>query len=81
VLTDTAVGQALVTTIKPGWMMSTIQMDVKYFKPIAEGRLHAVGRIVRKGKRVAHGDVELTNDAGELVGRGWCVYALFERPA
>lgn len=75
-LIDTAIGQALLTTIKPGYGMSTIDMDVKYFKPTTRGRLVAEGRIVRKGKRIAHGEVSLYDEERNLVAKGWCVYAI-----
>lgn len=78
-LIDTAIGQALTTTIKPGWGMVTIEMDVKYFKPTNKGRLIAEGRIVRKGRRIAHGDVDLKDEAGNLLGKGWCIYAITQR--
>lgn len=80
-LIDTAIGQALTTTIKPGWSMVTIEMDVKYFKPTSKGRLIGEGRIVRKGKRIAHGEVDLKDERGELLGKGWCVYAIVPMPA
>ena len=75
-LADTAVAQALITTLKPAFGIVTIEMDVKYFKPIAKGRLVAEGRIVRKGKRIAHGDVDLKDEQGNLLGKAWCVYAI-----
>lgn len=75
-LVDTAVAQAIVTTIKPGFQMVTIHLDTKYFKPTASGTLIAEGTIIRKGKRVVHGEVSVTNQKGELVAQGWCVYAI-----
>jgi acyl-CoA thioesterase len=75
-LVDTAVAQAIVTTIKPEFQMVTIHLDTKYFKPLARGTLYAEGRIVRKGKRVVHGEVTLRDSSGETVGSGWCVYAI-----
>lgn len=78
-LVDTAVAQAIITTLKPGFGIVTVEMDVKYFKPIAKGRLIAEGRIVRKGRRIVHGEVDLRDDAGNLLGKGWCVYAITQR--
>ncbi len=75
-LIDTAVAQAIMSTAKPGYACLTIHLDTKYFKPTRAGALTAEARIVRKGKRVAHGDVTVRDDAGELVAQGWCVYTV-----
>lgn len=79
-LVDTAVAQAMVTTIKPGFSMVTIHLDTRYFKPTPRGRVFAEGRIIRKGKKIAHGEVDLTNEKGELIGKGSCVYAVLKNP-
>ncbi len=78
-LIDTAVAQAIVTTIKPEYAMVTIHLDTKYFKPTVLGKIHAEARIVRKGAKIFHGDVQVTNDARELVAQGWCVYAIVKK--
>ncbi len=75
-LIDTAVAQAIVTTIKPGFQMVTIHLDTKYFKPVNTGTVYADARIVRKGKRVVHGEVTVTHSGGDTIAHGWCVYAI-----
>ncbi len=75
-LIDTAVAHAIRTTLKEGYLFSTVQLDTKFFKPTSEGELVAEARIVRKGKSLVHADADVRNGAGELVAKGWCIYAL-----
>lgn len=80
VLIDTAVGHAILSTIKRGFFIATIQMQTKYFAPVTSGGLTCEGKVIRKGRTVAHGDAFLYNDEGALVGQGSCVYAVTRRP-
>ncbi|MBZ0253340.1 MAG: PaaI family thioesterase [Candidatus Methylomirabilis sp.] len=75
-LVDTAVAHAIITTIRREWQAVTVHLDVRYFKPTTQGRVFAEAKVIRKGKRIVHGDVHLLDDAGDLVGKGSCVYAI-----
>jgi len=55
VLIDTAIAQALLTTIRPGFSVVTVRLDTNYFAPVRSGRIVASARVARKGKRIAHG--------------------------
>ena len=73
-LIDTAVGWAMASTLKEGFTVLTAGLDVKYFKAVLGGRVTATARIPRKGRQLLHGEVNVVDDAGDLVARGWCIY-------
>lgn len=75
-LIDTAVAQAILTTLKDSYRMVTVHLDTRYFQPVPAGTVHAEGRVVRKGKRLVHGEVTVRNDASEIVAGGSCIYAV-----
>lgn len=79
---DTAIGWAMATTLKQGYVVATVAMDVKFFKPVMRGRITAAGRIIRKGRQVLHGEVAVTAEGGDLVAKGSCIYMpmRFEMP-
>jgi acyl-CoA thioesterase len=81
ILIDTAIAQALLTTIRPGFSVVTVRLDTNYFAPVRSGRIVAGARVVRKGKRIAHGEACVTDERDELVARGWGVFAVIGAPA
>jgi uncharacterized protein (TIGR00369 family) len=76
ILIDSAIAQALLTTIRPGCSVVTVRLDTNYFAPVREGRLVASAKVVRKGRRIAHGEAVVTDDAGRTVAQGWGVFAV-----
>jgi uncharacterized protein (TIGR00369 family) len=76
ILIDTAIAQALLTTIRPGFTVVTVRLDTNYFAPVRGGRVEARARVVRKGKRIAHGEALVTDEGGTSVAQGWGVFAV-----
>jgi acyl-CoA thioesterase len=74
-LIDTAVGWAMASTLKQGFTVLTVGLDVKFFKPVMAGRVTAEARIRRKGRQILHGEVTVSGPRGEAVAAGWCIYA------
>ena len=79
ILIDTAIAQALLTTIRPGFSVVTVRLDTNYFAPVRAGRIVAVARVVRKGKRIAHGEAVVRDEDGATVAQGWGVFAVTGR--
>lgn len=65
-LADVAVGVALRPRIAPK-TATTIDLKVNYLKPLLEGKLWARSYLVRVGRTLITGRVDLTDDAGNLV--------------
>jgi uncharacterized protein (TIGR00369 family) len=76
ILIDSAIAQALLTTIRPAFSVVTVHLDTKYFAPVMRGQIFASAHVVRKGKRIAHGEAIVRDDAGTLVAQGWGVFAV-----
>jgi uncharacterized protein (TIGR00369 family) len=70
ILIDTAIAQALLTTIRPGFTVVTVRLDINYFAPVRSGRIVATATVVRKGKRIAHGQAFVTDERAAVVGQG-----------
>jgi uncharacterized protein (TIGR00369 family) len=43
---------------------------MRYLRPVDGGTLVAEGRVVKAGRRVAFLEVDVTDEAGEIVARG-----------
>ena len=76
VLVDTAIAQAMLTTIRPGFSVVTIRLDTNYFGAVRGGRIVANATVIKKGKRIAHGEAVVTDEAGGVMAQGWGVFAV-----
>ena len=80
-LIDTAGGVAAWSTLGPDESVSTVDLTVDFLEPAGlAAPLRAAGQLVRKGNRVCHVRVAVTQD-GKLVAEGRAVYNIHKRPA
>lgn len=78
-LIDTAGGVAAWSALPPGETVSTVDLRVDYLEPAGlDGALRAEAVLVRKGNRVCHVRVSLTQ-GGRLVAEGTGVYNIHRR--
>ena len=75
-LADSAVAFALSTLIEANQRISTIEMKINYLAPVTEGPAVAEARILRKGRRVAVGDVDIYDGQGRLVAKSLMSYSI-----
>ncbi len=67
-LLDGAMGRAAGRTLEPGQGCATIQLSAQFLAP-AEGRLRALGRVVKRGRNVAFLEGECVREDGTLIAR------------
>jgi uncharacterized protein (TIGR00369 family) len=80
-LIDTAGGLAAWTALKADESLSTVDMRVDFLVPAGlTGDLRAEAELVRKGNRMCHVKVAVTQN-GILVADGRAVYNIHRRPA
>jgi uncharacterized protein (TIGR00369 family) len=78
-LIDTAGGVAAWSALGPGESVSTVDLRVDYLEPAGlDGPLRASAALMRKGNRVCHVRVEVTQ-SGRLVAEGRGVYNIHKR--
>jgi len=57
-----------------GFVVGTVGLDVKFFKPLLAGRATAEARVQRKGRNIVFAEARLASDAGETLAVGTCIY-------
>lgn len=78
-LADTAGGVAAWSALEPGESVSTVDLRIDYLEPAGlGGPLRAEAELVRKGNRVCHVRIHVTQD-GRLVAEGRGVYNIHRR--
>ena len=66
-LADAAMGCANATRLDDGESFTTVELKINFLKPVWEGRLVAVGSVVKAGRTIALTDCRVTDESGSLV--------------
>jgi uncharacterized protein (TIGR00369 family) len=66
-LCDAAMGIAFSRTLEPGQDFSTIEMKVNFIRPIKEGSIEAVARVVERGLRVGFVECQVFGPKGKRI--------------
>jgi uncharacterized protein (TIGR00369 family) len=66
-LADAAMGCANLTRLGPGETFTTVELKINFLKPVWEGRVKAVGEVVKAGRTLALLHCHLTDEGGALV--------------
>ena len=75
-LADVAVGQALARHLAPGRMSTTVELKVNYLRPVTGRKITARSHMVRIGKTLSIGRVDLSDDRRRLVAVALITYML-----
>jgi len=80
-LADEAMALAIYTTLEEGQRIVTVSESTSFLRGVREGRLVAVGRVIKRGRRMAfaEGSVCLGGTDGELLARTTASFAVLER--
>jgi uncharacterized protein (TIGR00369 family) len=71
-LADAAMGMAHATTLEEGESFTTLELKINFLKPVWTATLKAVGVVVKRGKTIAMGQCDVTDDKNQLVARASC---------
>jgi len=75
---DSAVAMALAGLVEQDEIYTTIEMKINYLKPFSKGEITAEATIIHKGRNIAIGDVEVTNDSGRMIAKGIATYMIMK---
>ena len=68
-LADAAMGCAMASSLEEGESFTTLDLTTKFFKPIWNARLKAVGRLTKRTRTLGLVECEVTDDGGSLVAK------------
>jgi uncharacterized protein (TIGR00369 family) len=84
-LIDTGIAHALMIAERPtdlrpedGALVS-VDVRVKFLRPVSKGRVHCDARVVRRGRHILHAEAVATDDEGKEVARGDAIYMAVPR--
>lgn len=68
-IADAAMGMSLLTQQDEGMSNITIELKVNFLRPVVEGQLRAVGRVVQIRNTLLFGEADVVDEQGRLVAR------------
>lgn len=66
-LADTSMGAATMSTLDTGLACASIEVHIRFLRPVANGRLTAQTDVVKGGRRVVQLDSRIVDHEGTLV--------------
>lgn len=66
---DAAMGIAFASTLQDDESFTTLELKINFLRPVWNEKLHAVGKVVSRGKTVGLTECDITNSAGALIAR------------
>jgi uncharacterized protein (TIGR00369 family) len=73
---DAAMGMGLIHLLGKGCSITTVEMKINYLRPVTEGKVVARSYVLRLGKTLATGRVDLFDAQGKPVGVALLTYML-----
>jgi len=73
-LIDTATAFAIITQLKPEERVSTVDLTISYLRPLSEGHVKAVARVLRAGRRLFVVSAEVFDDDEKLAATALSTY-------
>ena len=78
-LLDTALGGALLSLVRPEEWCATAEIVISYIRPSTEGMtLTANGKVVKRGKSIAHMEGEIRDSEGRLIATAKGTWAIWK---
>ena len=68
-IADGALGYSFFTTLEENETYTTVDLNIKFLKPVTKGRVTASAHVVKRGKRLGYMECEVANEKGELVAK------------
>lgn len=68
-IADAAMGMSLMTRQDEGMSNTTIELKINFLRPVVEGRLRAIGRVVDMRDSLLFSEADVVDERGRLVAR------------
>ena len=68
-IADAAMGMAYASTLDEGESYTTVELKINYLKPVWNGQIQAVGRVVKKGRTIGLVECDVIDEKQQLVAR------------
>ena len=78
-IADAAMGTSLLTLQADDMANTTIELKINFLRPVVDGRLRAIGRVVEMKKSLLFAEADVVDEEGRLVARASSTCIAIER--
>lgn len=75
---DSAVAFALLSKVKPGKTVTTVELKINFLKAVTQSNITANANVIHVGRRIALGDVEVVDSNKSLVAKCLATYMILK---
>ncbi|MCP3974556.1 MAG: PaaI family thioesterase [bacterium] len=75
-MVDTAMGKATMTSLEEGQFCASIEIQMRFLRPVRSGQLEAHATVIRLGRKVVHLESRVYDADGTLVATGAGTFAV-----
>jgi acyl-CoA thioesterase len=75
-MVDTAMGKATMTSLEEGQLCASIEIQMRFLRPVRSGQLEADTTVIRRGRKVVHLESRIRDADHVLVATGAGTFAV-----
>ncbi len=75
-MVDTAMGGATMSVLEEGQSCASIEVQMRFLRPVGGGRLEADATVIRRGRKIIHLESRIRDGDGVLVATGAGTFAV-----
>jgi acyl-CoA thioesterase len=75
-MVDTAMGKATMSVLAEGQLCASIEVQMRFLRPVSRGRLEADAAVIRRGRKIIHLEARVRDRDGVLVATGAGTFAV-----
>ena len=73
---DTAMIMAIGGVLGGFKPMTTVNLNINFLRPVANGDVRITARVIKPGKTLSYGEIEMLNPEGKIAAHATCTYAM-----
>lgn len=79
-MVDTAMGKATLSVLDTGQRCASVEVQLRFLRPVAGGQLEAAARVIKPGRKIIHLEARIRDGEGTLVATGTGTFVVVAAP-
>jgi acyl-CoA thioesterase len=79
-MVDTAMGKATMDVLDDGWFCASVDVQLRFIRPVSSGAVEAVATVLKKGRSVVHLEARVADDQDRLIATAAGTFAIIGMP-